>query len=422
MQFTKHLLHTLLVFSLLSSPVAFTQTTNSKEIEFVEFDLAGMKEIASVMKKPSFVLVYTLTSSVDYKTMVGNTFLNPEVIQFQNDNFANAVVSAGNKAGMEFVVKYKLTKFPALLYIGLDGELLALDYGAKSPEELISSGSAVLSQFHPDENDNLPVIFAKFIEKQEQYRNGGRKPSFLRQLAYESRTNNEKFDDVVADFLNATDVKSSMHSFENMQFVFDFADKLGSKTFDILLNEKQLYVKSFGQKEVDSRILEAVNTAVQLAAISKDTRALEYALRYVTKGAIPDSREEIVKFRLLYYKIAQDWASYGQIANTYYRTEINPSTDILNTAAQELSLNSNTKEQLEKASLWINKALTMSNSYAQYNETNAIVLYKLGKKKQAMKQVEIAVDKARKTDDNYSRCLELMEIMRADKQILPATK
>lgn len=421
MQFTKHLLHTLLVFSLLSSPVAFTQTTDSKEIEFVEFDLAGMKVLSSVMKKPSFVLLYTLPSSVDYKTIVGNTFLNPEVVKFQNAYFVNASVSANSKIGMEFVVKYKLTKFPALLYIGLDGELLALDYGAKNPEELMSSGRAVLSQFHPNENDNLPVMFAKFIEKQEQYRSGGRKPAFLRQLAYESRTNNEEFDEVVESFLNAPEIKNSMHSFENMQFVFDFADKLDSKTFDILLNEKPSYIKVFGQKEVDNRILEAINAAVQSSAIDKNKVALDNALRYVTKSAIPNGRDEIMKFRLLYYKTAQDWTSYEQIANTYYRTEISPNTDILNTAAQDISLNSNKKEQLEKASLWINKALTISNSYAQYNETNAIVLYKLGKNKQAMKQLDIAVGKARKTDGNYSRCLELMEIMRADKQILPAT-
>ena len=420
----KHLLYTLLLLSFLLSNYAIAQTTNNEKIYTYDFGLSGVKEIASPQKKPIFAFIYTPTNSKDYKTMMNITFLDSKVIEFYNYTFVNTIVSTGTKEGMEFVSAYNLTKYPVSLYIDSNGKLLALDYGTKTPEEILSLGDEALSKYHAATDETLPIVNTAYNvcnDRKLQYENGCRSASFLRDYARTLRDFNESYGYVLDDYLNSADFKSNASSGDNMQFIFDFADELNSKAFEILQKNKSLYVGVFGKGEVDTKILQAIRSEVITASISKNPNALDRALRYVNTTDIPNNREEVAKFKLLYHKEQKNWVSYGQVADTYYRTEIDPSAEILNMAAREIVSNSNNKEQLEKSLLWVNKALNLRTSDFEYNETNAIILYKLGKKKQAVKELDIAIDKARKTSNDYTYCLELMQIMNADKQIsLPA--
>ena len=119
----------------------------------------------------------------------------------------------------------------------------------------------------------------------------------------------------------------------------------------------------------------------------------------------------------MYYKETNNLLSYVQAVTNYCNIQIAPNPGILNTAARDLAVNTNNKEQLEKALQWISKALEISNSHFEYNETIALIFYKLGKKSKAIKELDIAIEKARKSGGDYSNSLQLQEIIRADKAI-----
>lgn len=415
----KHLLLILHFFSLcflLSEPTFSQSFSESTGIEFTELDWAQTKEFASDFKRPILMVVYK-PYSPEYKTMNNTTFADVEVGTFYESKFINTKLNVHTPEGMKFMSEYKLSQYPALLYFTADGKLIQKDAGVKSAEELISLGESVIAKVPNNRNNTIPSIYTNFLEKKLQYNNGSISPHFLYNYAYDLKKLNETYGEVVDDFLNSSDFKTSQSIRDNMQFVFDFADELDSKAFDIMLRNKQQYMGVFGKEEVNAKILDAVRSKVILSALDQNKTAFEDALQYITKAAIPNSQESIFTFQLLYYKETNNLLSYVQAVTNYCNTQIEPNLGILNTAARDLAVNTNNKEQLEKALQWISKALEISNSHFEYNETIALIFYKLGKKSKAIKELDIAIEKARKSGGDYSNSLQLQEIIRADKAI-----
>jgi tetratricopeptide (TPR) repeat protein len=415
----KHLLLTLHFFSLcflLSEPTFSQSFSESTGIEFTELDWTQTKEIAQSIKRPILMVVYK-PYSTECKTMNNTTFADVEVEAFYESYFVSAKLNVHTHEGMKFRSEYKLSEYPALLYFTADGKLIQKDAGVKSAEELISLGESVLAKVPNNTDNTIPSIYTSFLEKKLQYINGSRTPRFLYDYAYDLKKLNETYSEVVDYFLNSSDFKTSQSIRDNMQFVFDFADELDSKAFDIMLRNKQQYMGVFGKDEVNAKILDAVRSKVILSALDQNKTAFEDALQYITKAAIPNSQESIFKFKLLYYKETNNLLSYVQAVTNYCNIQIAPNPDILNTAARDLAVNTNNKEQLEKALQWISKSLSISNSHFEYNETIALIFYKLGKKSKAIKELDIAIEKARKSGGDYSNSLQLQEIIRADKAI-----
>lgn len=415
----KHLLLTLYFFSLyfLLSEPTFSQSFSEKRgIEFTELDWTQTKELAQSIKRPILMVVYK-PYSTEYKTMNNTTFADVEVGAFYESNFVSNKLNVHTPEGMKFMSEYKLSQYPALLYFTPDGKMVQKDAGIKSADELISLGQSVLAKVPNNRDNTIPSIYTNFLEKKLQYNNGSRSPRFLYDYAYDLKKLNETYVEVVDDFLNSSDFKTSQSIRDNMQFVFDFADELDTKAFDIMLRNKQQYIGVFGKDEVNAKILGAVRSKVILSAFDQNKKAFEDALQYITKAAIPNSEESIFTFKLLYYKETNNLLSYVQAVTNYCNTQIKPNPDILNTAARDLAVKTNNKEDLEKALQWASKTLDISNSHFEYNETIALIFYKLGKKSKAIKELDTAIEKARKSGGDYSNSLQLQEIIRADKAI-----
>lgn len=415
----KNLLLTINLFTLcflLSEPTFGQSFSGSSGIEFIEFNWEQTRDIASNLHMPIFMVVYK-SYSTECKTMNNTTFADAKVGAFYESNFVTVRLDVHTAEGMKFMNDYKLTQFPALLYFTSDGKIVQQDRGVKSTDELISLGQNVLAETRPNADNSMPTIYTNFLEKKLQYDNGSRSPDFLYNYVYDLKKLNETYVPIIEEYLNSNNFKASPTIRDNMQLVFDFADDIDAKAFDIMVRNKQLYSGVFGKDEVNAKIVDAVRSKVILSALDQNRQAFEDALQFITKYGVPKSEESIFKLRLLYYKETNNFPSYIQAVTNYCNTQINPNTDILNTAARELAIKTNTKEQLEKTSQWITKALDINNSHFEYNETNALISYKLNKKSKAIKELDIAIEKARKTGGDYSTSLKLQEIIRADKTV-----
>lgn len=429
----KHLKHTLLWLTLacwganssFAQTISSVSTHDNEGILFFVGNWSQTLEMASAMKKPIFAVVYK-TYSPDCKSMNNSTFKDADAVNYYENNFINFKLDVHSAEGMKFMQQYKLTEYPALLYFDAAGELIGQAAGIKSTTELISLGKSASSNNHNDNalgnyNQGVPAIYTSFLDQKLQFQNGSDSPSFLYDYAYSLKKFSEPYETIVDRYIKSADFAQTT-AIRNMQFVFDFADNTNSSAFDILIGNKQLYVGVFGKDPVNQKIQDAIRSEVVLAAIERDQSALDNALRYVSRAMLPDSKKLNTELRLLYFQNTKNWQSYTQTAQDYYTTENQPDTDLLNSAAQRICLASNNKEQLEKASLWIEKVLSLNNSHFEYNETYALVLYKLGKKTKAIKEVETAIEKARKNGGDYTNSLELMEIMRSDRKIPIAMK
>ena len=99
--------------------------------------------------------------------------------------------------------------------------------------------------------------------------------------------------------------------------------------------------------------------------------------------------------------------NYEKILDKLIHSIWNESNE-LNSLAWNYYEKYNDEKQLTKAVNWAARSVELKNAYAN-NDTWAAILYKLGKKNDALERAKIAIEIAKKDGDDFSSTSKLIE-------------
>jgi thiol-disulfide isomerase/thioredoxin len=436
---------TLLLLLLLNLTAFHARATDSTRVNFRTGAWPSVLAEARRLNRPVFVDVYS-TWCGPCKKMEKEAFTNPAVASRMNGAFVNYRVDAEKGDGIGFAKTYSVRSYPTVLIITADG---AVQYR--------STGYGTVKRFSEELEKGLaqPQTRARVKAMSQRFAAEKTDPVFLRQYL-DALTDAEL---PLTDVLDAyvSQLPDSAQKLPAVYvYVAERVQSASTKAFDFLLAHRPPLSFSFGSDPVTTayysatgRALDAdYEQAVQLKSDSLLNRLIDNADRDKrTKNPFAvrnDSLRQVAadEYRLKFYRETRQFDRYKPVAARVAepvmnqivanvqrqdsmaavrmkmmmkilpdsmkrsmpaslitgRESKNIRSRIFSRALNDLAVNylkqATSPADLQTALTWSDRAVLLNNAFIPLS-TNALLLHKLGRKAEALKQREQALDAAK---------------------------
>ncbi len=385
MRFTLFLALTLLSFPNLSA---------SDGIQFEQGSWEAILAKAKAEDKIIFLDAYASWCG-PCKMMDRDVFSQKEAAKFYNKHFINARIDMEKGEGKTLSDKYEVQAYPSLLFIDGSGELVHRAVGYHDVEAFIELGERAL-----DPSLRLSGMAARYAK-------GERSPEFLYDYAMASRAAMSPHAEAITKaYLKA---QRNWGDAATMQLIFETAETAESELFDFILERRADFELLYGEQAVAYRIQELIFNSLEPDDTEEETFA---KVDKLFQRAYPEDAARIsTSFRMNYYRMARQMGKFVETALDYYENYDEGGSEELNYAAWSFYLYVDEPEMLEKALEWAKRSVAMEDGYAN-NDTLAALYYKLGRKKEAIKAAEHAIELAKAEGSDYSETEQLLEMIR----------
>ncbi len=370
-----------------------------------------LMEIAKQKDKYIFIDAYT-TWCGPCKMMSSQVFTQEAVGNFFNANFINVKVQLDVTKNDNDEVKswykdaklieseYKVKVYPTFLFISPEGKLVHRIVGASEADEFIAKSSKALKP--------STQYYSQFYK----YQSGEKDPTFLFNLAIASQEayELENASKIANEYL---ETQNNYFTKENAAFIVRFAESPTDKAFAILKENADKLNQILGSSAATNYLMDAIKTDDVFAPLSKKN-SLPPDWKLMTtnlKVKYPKYAEEaIAGVKVNYYQIKADWINYAPAVRQYMKQySENTAPDQLNQYAWTVFENVKDASVLADALEWSKRSFAAKEN-PMFIDTYANILYKLGKKEEAIRWEQKAIDlvsDAEKVD--YSATLEKMK-------------
>lgn len=380
-----------------SVAVKMKTITPSAEITKINFFEGTWEEALAEAKKqnkPIFLDGYTSWCG-PCKYMTKNIFTQKEVADHYNANYINVKKDMEKGDGIMLAEKYEIANYPTFVFFNPDGKATHRSIGAREAEPFVLLGKNAL-----DETKQYFTLKAK-------YEAGDKSPELLHNytLAYSGAAMGSSVD--LADEYLATQTAENLLSEKNMDFVMETAHR-GGKSLETLLSNKTKFEEAYESAKVVGMISNALGEKVRDAAMEGDEKAFQKVLDLSNNTLGEYAKLMNQKLSVTYYQMTQDWDKYATAAVAYIDNAQPADWNSYNNMAWTFFEKVEDKAMLEKAAAWAAKSIAIETNY--YNtDTHAAILFKLGKKKEAMEAAQKAIKVAKENDINPKETQELLE-------------
>lgn len=372
---------------------------------------AEVKAKAKAENKYIFVDCYT-TWCGPCKYMSANIFPQEKVGEFMNAKYINVKVQMDQTekdgedvkkwyADAKQIEKdYSIRAYPTFLVFGPDGQIVDRQVGGADADQFIERCAASLEpskQYYPQ--------LAK-------YQNGQKDTAFLRKLAYLAL---EKYDQananaVAKDYLSQ---QKDLYTPVNINFVSRFTQSSKDPGFDMFLHHADKVNKVLGAGKAEAKVLAiAANEEVYPRLRTNDNTAPDWAaIEKDVKAKYPGIAEELIlKSKVQFYVFTKD-ADNAVTSIVAYMKKYGHKADpqALNEYAWTIFEKCNDAKCIEEALEWSKRSFK-DREIPAFMDTYANLLYKAGKKADALAWEEKAMNKAEGDEKkNYESTLEKMK-------------
>lgn len=342
---------------------------------------------AKAEKKYIFVDCYT-TWCGPCTYMTKNIFPLQEVGDFFNQAFINVKYQMDSTAKDNEEVKrkhadaafinmeYKITFYPTYLFFNPDGELVRRDGGSAEAAEFIELGKNALN----------PAKQYYMLAK--QYEQGDHDPGLLKQLTLmAAEISDEEF---ISKYTNAYfATQKDLLSEENLPVVYDATKSVNDTGFRLIMNNLTVFEKIKSREDIVKK-LKTIILFQEYGA--KENRGLNswnesgwIGFKNRLKEKYPPFYQDVfidIKARAAAAK--KQWAAYAKLV-TLYAQSGNAYHDELNNYAWAIFRECTDKVILNQALGWsLQSFANEEKPEPGYIDTYANLLYKLGRKKEAL--------------------------------------
>ncbi|PWS30512.1 thioredoxin family protein [Pedobacter paludis] len=335
------------------------------------------------------------------------TFFNKNFIsvklQFDTTAKDNSEVKAWHAVAADIQKKYEIKAFPTFLFMNSDGEAVHRMVGASSTaDEFVALASDAI-----DPSKQYYTVAKKYNE-------GERDPSVLRNMAIAML---KEGNDTAAVRLTSEYIatQKTMFTKDNIQLISYFTRSGADNGFKFFYNN-MAKVDSVMGPETAANILkpiieeEEVNSKAFVSRSKTDwaTVKANAIAKYPAMAQYVDKM--VISCRIRYYSNTADWKNFADAAVDYMKSYGDmASPETLNNLAWDVFKNCTDVKYLTQAADW-SKASFKGGDNPVYMDTYANILYKLGKKKEALVMENKAVALAGKSNNaSYLETLNKMK-------------
>lgn len=397
---------------LLASWLPFAAMAQEKGMHFEHGSTwADIKAKAKAENKYIFVDCFT-TWCGPCKYMSANVFPQEKVGEFMNAKYLNVKVQMDQTPKDDEEVKkwyddaqkiakdYSIRAYPTFLVFSPDGTIVDRQVGGGEADQFLARCAASL-----DPNQ-------QYYPQLEKYQNGQKDTAFLRKLAYLAR---DKYDEK-----NASEVakaylaqQSNLYTPGNINFVGNFTNSSKDPGFDMFLHHADKINKVLGPGTAEAKLMEIAGKEEVFPALrTKDDSAPDWAaIEKKVKAKYPSIAEELIlKTKIQYFSYKNDGDNAVASIVAYmkkYGHKADPQA--LNEYAWTIFEKCNDMKCIEQALEWSKRSFK-ENEMPAFMDTYANLLYKAGKKADALAWEEKAMNKANGDEKkNYETTLEKMK-------------
>ena len=421
--------------------------SDNKGIEFKEGSWLEILNEAKKQNKLIFIDIYT-TWCGPCKMMSAKVFTLNIISEKFNESFVNFKIDAEKGEGIELAKKYAITAYPTYLFVNGNGDLVYRAMGAMSAEKFIVEADKALL---------AGKTFKSSAELQKEFKAGKRDPDFLYEYMKRISLNGGENVALLDEYLKA--IPASQYKTEKvLALIAENIGTIESKAFIILRDALNRYLNMTvsQQKYVLNGLSKAKRNTFKKAVDSQDKALLERlidAIRATSYSEVGFEAEE-KQFRLEYAKITRDGENFKKIATKEAaklmaktsedlveetqlkimnfkqgarEKNLDESTpqfkifldNMTNTAQKLTSFQLNeyawgyvqmikNEKDLEEAIKWSERAIELIESPTNL-DTYAILLSKLGRKKEAIKAEKKAIKLAKKEGKDTSHLQQTLK-------------
>jgi len=358
---------------------------------------------AKVENKTIFIDCYT-TWCGPCKEMENSVYSLEKVGNFFNDKFISVKAQMDTSKKDDDAVKkwyadahyirnrYNVDAFPTFLFFTSDGKLLYRSTGVIGPDDFLALAANVL-----DPNKD----YYKLLDHFKQGKRNLAEMSYLARIGLllgDTATSQQVAEEYIVQLKN-----EALLTKENIQFLYDFTKSSKDKGFKLFylygdsINKimgndmySQQFIHSIIYKEIALPVIEKANKSTgsipdwsTIASLVKKKYNEYYSERIVTAarcswGINHKNWPEYTKYLVLFEE------KFGSKSNNDAMASL-----VLNNYAWDVFKYSHNTEELSKALSWSSKAVMMHPT-ANWMDTYANILYKLGQNKLSIRWEEIA--------------------------------
>lgn len=382
-----------IIFASLSFLISLSTTA---QVNFVKGTWEDVLSSAKKEQKLVFVDAYTDWCG-PCKMMNRNTFPNEEVGEFFASNFVSYKFDMEKGEGPQFASEYAVAAYPTLLFIDYKGKVVMRHSGYLGPREILMFAKEALN---PDKNQsNLELSVAQ----------GTASPEDIRFYALNLARGEKDFSEAAASYFKTQEDKDLLMdvNWEAMQML---TQEIESREFQYVLEKKKKFVKTFGEKAVDKKIIEVCASQVELAAEEKDETRFMIAFE-TAKQHIEDGGESSKQLEMMYKELTEDWPGYAQSAIVYFDKYTITNAGQLTAAANIFLQNIEAEKWLEQATRWAQQATVIENS-AENHALYAQLLHKIDQPKTALQHAYQAMRMQEERGEDTQDMMNLIDEIR----------
>ncbi len=361
---------------LLPALVAWHDPAPAQGIHFEQDSFSVLLAKAKRDHKAVFIDCYT-TWCGPCKWMEKNIFPNDTAGNYYNSHFICASFDMEKGEGIDLKKRYDVRCYPTYLYIDEDGNLLHRVSSTCSVREFVAHGETAFSP------NNYATLDAA-------YRKGNAPPEILRGYIGVRQGSCLPSDSVLATY-TATQPESAYMAQENWNVLRLYVRDPACTLFRALIANTSAYEAKYTADSVQQIILKIYGGALSSCLYPKLDSAQYMSLRAeIVAQQLPYMEQAVLGNDMGFYQQAGQWKQYAHASFTYLQLYADSNWLIMNNICWAIYENIDDTLILDSALTWIQKSIAIYESY--YNtDTYAALLYKLGRKEDALRACERAL-------------------------------
>jgi thiol-disulfide isomerase/thioredoxin len=320
------------------------------------------------------------------KQMAKNIFPQEEVGKFFNANFINLKIQFDTTAADDAEVKswfataakinkeYKIAAYPTYMMFDPNGVAVHRAVGSSQAEQFIAKGKDALN---PEK---------QYYTLKRKYEAGNRDEKFMYQtvLAAVDAYDKEFAKKISDDYLST---QTDLYTKENLTLLRQFTQTSKDQGFKIMSQNPEKVDAVLGKGEANKVVKNIVlREEVMPIAFGKNVTTPDWAgLETTLKTKYPAQANEILLYsKVLYTQQKRDWKNFGTAVSEYMKSfGSNATPEQMNQFAWTVFENCDDMACVTNALDWSKQSFAQNNS-PMFMDTYANLLYKAGKKKEAI--------------------------------------
>lgn len=338
--------------------------------------------------------------------VMNDKFINVKVQLDTTDN-DNAEVKSWYQTGHDLAKQYNVRAYPTYLIFDENGKIVHRFVGSsRTGEDFVARLNVALD---PEK---------QYYTLLDKYKAGNKDPEFLHKLAL---TAQDAYDvKQAAELANAyLATQKDLYTKDNLEFIIGFTETSKDKGFDMLLHNGDKVDAAMGKK-VSNGIVQNIIARENIYPVifprnisnPKDLTEPDWAkLQNDVAEKYPAQVKEVISHaQVVFYENKKDWDKFGPAVVSYMKDYgSNASPEQLNDFAWNVFLNCSDMACVEQALAWSKRSID-NNEEPMFMDTYANILYKMGKKDEAIEWETKAMNLETSADKStYEQTLNKMK-------------